>query len=206
MAHAHDYQQTAIISQVSLKRSHQHIAYERFMPGGSLAFLPRAGNKVGVVLTVPTDLVQNYLALSDDQFLKKLQILFGYRLGKFIGIEARVSYPLHLLQAQQQVGSGWILLGNSAYVLHPIAAQGFNLGLRDIHAFVDLIGPASDLVNLKLNTFVEQRKPDQQKTLKFTHQLIEYFTPDSWPLNFARNLATVAASNIPIFRRRLYNL
>lgn len=195
-----DYHQVAIASLVHLNRSHHQVAYERFIPGGSIAFLPREELTAGVVLSVPEREAASF-QLSDQEFLNKIQSLFGYRLGRFIKVMPRVSFPLRLLKTQQQVGEGWVLMGNAAHVLHPIAAQGFNLGLRDIHAFVDMIGSAPDWSRLNLGDYEKQRKPDQDQTIKLTHQLIDLFMPDRWPLTVSRNLATVVMNNTFLKRR-----
>lgn len=207
-AETFDYQQSALISLVTLNRSHNHIGYERFTKEGSIAFLPRAGNTAGLVLCAKTSEIPAWLQLSDAQFLQKIQQTFGYRLGRFIACAPRVTYPLKLMKATQQIGEGFALVGNATHVLHPIAAQGFNLGLRDLKILSSEIAHAvakepHSLANLKLANFLKLRAQDQKQTISFTHQLIQFYAPNLWPLTFARNLATVIMGNLPFLKQKL---
>lgn len=197
-----DYQQTAIISQIGLHRPHHHVAYERFTPKGAIAFLPLQGLHSGLVWSVPTQHAEAIMQLSDKAFLQQLQENFGYRLGKFIEAGQRVKYPLKLTQTKQQAGLGWILLGNAAHTLHPIAAQGFNLGLRDVACLADLIADAlrqqQDLFSETLTkAYVNARARDQKRTIDFTHHLVRMFSHDIWPVGVARGFASTFIEYVP---------
>ncbi|MDF2690439.1 MAG: 2-octaprenyl-3-methyl-6-methoxy,4-benzoquinol hydroxylase / 2-octaprenyl-6-methoxyphenol [Gammaproteobacteria bacterium] len=130
----HDYQQVAIASNIGLKRDHQHNAYERFTAEGPLALLPLSEQRMAMVWTVKKQHVQQILAQSDSDFLKSLQMAFGYRAGKFLAIGKRQTYPLKQLKVSSHYKGRVALIGNSAHSLHPVGGQGFNLSMRDIAA------------------------------------------------------------------------
>jgi 2-octaprenyl-6-methoxyphenol hydroxylase len=135
----YDYKQTAITANVSTERPHQNWAYERFTDTGPIALLPLSENRSSLVWTVNTGHEQAILKSDDDEFLNLLQQRFGYRLGRFTKVGQRNSYPLKLVQADQAIQQRIVLIGNAAHSLHPIAGQGFNLGLRDVAVLADII-------------------------------------------------------------------
>ena len=180
--------QTAIISNIHITRSHTHIAYERFTSTGAIALLPISEKTYTLIWTVPTEEAASYLALDTKTFLAKLQIAFGYRLGRFTDATPRYSYVLKQCYAEQQIKPGIVLLGNAAHTLHPIAAQGFNLGLRDIDCLAKIIEQATqrnqNLGDIKiLGKYLKQRLGDQKKLMQFTNGLVRLF---SCPSSFIR--------------------
>lgn len=143
-----DYHQTAIVFNVHTQLPHENKAYERFTQSGPLAFLPfdsevddikANGNGFSVVWTVDTDAAKTLMALSQSEFIKALQKAFGYRQGKVLRVSELASYPLALTKAQQVASHRTVVVGNAAQALHPIAGQGFNLGLRDLSALVSIL-------------------------------------------------------------------
>ncbi|TKB03349.1 2-octaprenyl-6-methoxyphenyl hydroxylase [Alteromonas portus] len=143
-----DYHQTAIVFNVHTQLPHENKAYERFTQSGPLAFLPfdseiddikANGNGFSVVWTVDTDAAKSLMALSQSEFIKALQEAFGYRQGKVLRVSELASYPLALTKAQQVASHRTVVVGNAAQALHPIAGQGFNLGLRDLSALVSIL-------------------------------------------------------------------
>lgn len=191
-----DYQQTAIVSSVSLSRDHQHKAYERFTKEGAIAFLPQAGNRAGLVWSAPTQEAQSLLDLSDDEFLKRVQAAFGFRLGRFVAIEKRFNYPLQLLRAKKVAVEGCFLLGNAANTLHPIAAQGFNLGLRDAYELAALWQEESSKVDL-VEQYRNKRQVDQKRTSEFTHGLVRFFEINNPALSIFRGIGAFMIDQIP---------
>lgn len=176
-----DYHEHAIVANIALANEHHHIAYERFTNEGPVAMLPRAGRQVTAVWTLPTE--KAHVILQEDKYvlLQSLQAMFGYRLGRFLDISKPVTFPLRQVIMLQQVFPGLVFLGNAAHSLHPIAAQGFNLGLRDIMTLVDCLSVAqqqgfaiNDFSILK--NYMEKRQFDQKFMMTFTHSLTQIFT------------------------------
>ena len=181
-----DHQQTALTGKINLKAEHSFTAYERFTEAGILAVLPSFSKKnCSFVWTMPQTLSQDMLALSDQHFLEKFCEHFGYRLGKILSIERKKNYPLITTIANEQIRPSLVLLGNAAHTLYPIAAQGFNLALRDIDTLSQLITKAVES-NLPINSeyllknYVESRKADQI-AIKNLIQRIETVFGLPWP-------------------------
>jgi len=163
------YDQHAIVANITLNRSHQNFAYERFTKDGSVAFLPLSDNQSALVWALPKIKVDELLKLPKQEFLKKLQKSFGYRLGKFINMTDPARFPLVFQQAKEISKNNVILIGNASQSLHPIAAQGFNLGLRDTARLVKLIKQnTKDLPQ----AYQKSRFLDQSYTCLFTDGLV----------------------------------
>lgn len=199
---AHDYQQHAIIANVNLSQEHQGVAYERFLQSGALALLPMTKQRSSLIYTVASPQATALLNQSDDEFLHVIQQQFGYRLGRFAGIGRRFSYPLHSMQAKQQVLPGAVLLGNAAHTLHPIAGQGFNLGLRDVICLSQVLKSAcargESIAQLAvLQRYYEARALDQQWMLNFTDNLVRIFNFNFLPWNVARNIGMLTLDMVP---------
>ena len=144
-AEVQDYEQVAIIANVAVDRPHSGIAYERFTPSGPLAVLPLRDGNVGVIWTAEAAHAQEVLTYSAEAFLHELQSRFGWRAGRFVRAGRRASYPLRLTRAHATVASRTVLIGNAAQSLHPVAGQGFNLGLRDAALLAEtIVGARND--------------------------------------------------------------
>ena len=135
----HEYPQSAVVTNVSPERPHRSVAYERFTRTGPLALLPMDPQRCAVVWSVQPDEVDAMLAWSDEVFLEHLQNRFGQRLGRFTRVGRRQAYPLTLTRVREQVRPRLALIGNAAHTVHPVAGQGFNLGLRDVAALAQLL-------------------------------------------------------------------
>lgn len=182
-----DYQQHAIVANLGLTRNHLHIAYERFTPWGAIAMLP-AKEHCTTVLTLPSHDVTRWLDMNADAFLSEVQSAFGYRLGRFQWLGQRQSYPLRLSVATTPEKKGVIFLGNSSHTLHPIAAQGFNLGLRDIATLVELIAHSDELnAEAIAKSYTAFRTSDYKLQTRFTHSLTQIFGDDNPLLALGRN-------------------
>jgi 2-octaprenyl-6-methoxyphenol hydroxylase len=192
------YQQTAIVTSVLASKSHQNTAYERFTPRGTIAILPLQKNRVAIIWTVP----DKYVEQLSENLLVETQAAIGYRLGKFSDIGKIQRYPLKEMHADVQTLPGLFLLGNAAHVLHPIAAQGLNLSLRDAAVLAELLQQTSDLCCPTLSeTYIKTRAPDQQQTERFTDHLVKLFTPQFLPLSLLRSLGLLAFDLIPPAKR-----
>ncbi len=175
-----DYRQTAIIANVSTDKAHDNVAYERFTDSGPLALLPMSGQRSALVWTVHEQQCAEIMALEDGEFLRRLQQRFGYRLGRFTRVGARNAFPLQLLQAAESVRPRLALIGNAVHTLHPIAGQGFNLGLRDVAALVDVIldarGDGRDYGDLAvLRRYAQWRQADQRRVALLTDSMVRLF-------------------------------
>ncbi|GAA0789940.1 2-octaprenyl-6-methoxyphenyl hydroxylase [Marinobacterium sediminicola] len=206
------YGQHALVANVSLDRPHHNVAYERFTEAGPVALLPgeSLNGKVrcGLVWTLSDDVLDEVLALDDADFLARLQDTFGYRAGRFTTVGERYHYPLKLTQAEEQVRSGLVLLGNAAHALHPIAGQGYNLALRGVVALADLViarkRAGLPLGGLEgLSEFVEQRRQDQQRTIMFSDQTLKLFTSGNPLLRLGRGLGLQLLDSCP-FSKTLF--
>lgn len=127
-----DYAQRAVVAHVSTGRAHEETAWQRFLPGGPLAFLPLADGRSSIVWSLPNDEAPRVLALDDDAFRAELGCAFDFRLGPIISTTARAAFPLRLRLAERYVAGRTLLAGDAAHAVHPLAGQGMNLGFRDV--------------------------------------------------------------------------
>lgn len=206
-----EYKQTALVTNVSIELAHQNIAYERFTDSGPLALLPMRDRRCAVVWSLPPDRVEAFLALSDAQFLEALQECFGTRLGRFQKVGKRIAYPLALTKVGEHIRPRLVLIGNAAHTVHPVAGQGFNLGLRDVAALAQVLAEAQqhgdDLGDLSvLQQYLDWRRRDNVAISAFTDGLVRLFSNDFLPLAIARNLGLVAVDLLPPLKRRLLRL
>ncbi len=199
-----DYGQHAIIGNLLPEKPLDNCAYERFTDDGPLALLPVADDRAGFVWTVSSDNADRVLALDDDTFLGELQAAFGYRLGRLSRVGKRAAYPLSLSKAVRLTSERAVLVGNAAHGLHPVAAQGFNLGMRDVAALCDCIAdarsadPAADLGDPDLLArYAQWRRSDQGKLVRLTDGIVRLFGSSSPPLKAARNIGMLGFDLIP---------
>jgi 2-octaprenyl-6-methoxyphenol hydroxylase len=160
------------------------------------------------VWTVRTAQAEPLLALDDAEFLQALQPAFGYRAGRFLRVGARSAYPLALRFVRKAVHGRVAFIGNAAHTLHPVAGQGFNLGLRDVAALAKTLAAALaqdlDIGSADvLKTYARWRRPDYLRTALFTDGLIRSFSNNQPPLRLARNLGLLALNALPFARRSL---
>ena len=201
----HDYGQRAVVGLVRPDRSHKNCAYERFTPTGPIALLP-CGDEFAFVWTCNPVQADTLLSLTDDAFLLELREAFGDRAGRLIGVRLRFAFPLRLRVMRQRHEAGLVLLGNASQTLHPIAGQGFNLGLRDAwdladvaRAFpVDVIGSPA-----MTSQFRKQRRADRVGGIGFTHGLAKLFSSDITPLAMGRGFGLAILDAFPPVKRQL---
>jgi 2-octaprenyl-6-methoxyphenol hydroxylase len=190
-----DYGQTAVIANVACQKFHNHVAYERFTSEGPIAVLPLADARVGIVWILPPDTAEMILHLNDSEFTARLQTAFGLRLGRFTQVGKRFAYPLSLTQSERHIAERLAVVGNAAQGLHPIAGQGFNLGLRDAACLAEVIAdarredasvdPGSQDV---LQRYAAWRGEDRSGIVKFTDNLVSLFARKSAPLRTLRDM------------------
>ena len=207
-----DYQQTAIICNVATSEPHRNCAYERFTPNGPLAFLPfhsdtaQASHSFSVVWTVTPDVAQTLINSDDAAFIARLQRAFGYRQGTITSVSTRYSYPLALEQADQITAHRVAVAGNAAQTLHPIAGQGFNLGLRDVLGLAASLGQADDPgAYACLRKYQQLREADRKQTIWLTDTLVRTFSNWHRPLVAGRNLGLIALDNLPGLQQAFVN-
>ena len=191
------YGQNAIVGNLLPEKSLANCAYERFTQNGPLALLPINDGRAGFVWTVPDNESDRILALDDQTFLGELQEAFGNRLGTFAQVGRRAAYPLVLSKAMRLTATRAVLVGNAAHGLHPVAAQGFNLGLRDVAALCDCIADF-DLDDPELlQRYAAWRKSDQSKLVGFTDGLVKLFGHSSRPMRVLRDLGMLGFDLVP---------
>lgn len=200
-----DYAQTAIISTIQAQQPHQNRAFERFTSEGPLALLPLSQNRLSLVWCVKN--AEPLLNADEQQFLNKLQQCFGWRLGKLQSCGKRVAYPLKLQRATQHCQSRIALIGNAAQTLHPIAGQGFNLGIRDVMNLAGILSEAygnkQDLGGYKLlSAYETQRVQDQHNIIGLTDNLVSLFANNLLPLQIGRTLGLTALSASALLRQQ----
>jgi 2-octaprenyl-6-methoxyphenol hydroxylase len=185
-----DYGQVALVSNIEADRSNDGTAYERFTPCGPLALLPVHDGSFTIVWTVAAELAHGLVQLPQSQFLTELQARFGWRAGRFVRTGRRASYPLKLTRAAVTVGTRAVLIGNAAQALHPVAGQGFNLGLRDAAMLAELIAAASDDPGTAalLSQYAKWRASDRNGVIRFTDGLIKLFGDAHTSVGMLRNL------------------
>jgi 2-octaprenyl-6-methoxyphenol hydroxylase len=206
-----EYDQVAIVTNVALTLPHNNTAYERFTESGPLALLPMSNQRMAVVWSVRAKEAESLLALPDDAFLLKLQERFGERLGAFARVGKRAHYPLALTKVAEHARERLVLIGNAAHTVHPVAGQGFNLGLRDVAALAEVLSEAlkagEDIGSLTvLQRYRAWRQRDNQVISGFTHGLISTFSNDFPPFAFARNAALAAVDLLPGAKRALIRI
>ncbi|WP_014708054.1 2-octaprenyl-6-methoxyphenyl hydroxylase [Methylophaga nitratireducenticrescens] len=200
-----EYQQTAITANVIPERAHQNWAYERFTEHGPLALLPMSEGRCSLVWTVKTGEEQALLLSNEQQFAEQLQKAFGYRLGHFEKIGQRSSYPLGLMQTNQPVQNRVVLIGNAAHSLHPIAGQGFNLGLRDAAVLAELIAARPEDCGHAslLQDYSNWQQQDQDKVVNATDFLVNTFSNNHFLLGHGRSLSLALLNGLPRLKNQL---
>ncbi|KTD11938.1 2-octaprenyl-6-methoxyphenol hydroxylase [Legionella gratiana] len=196
------YDQHALVANVGLLKLHEQCAYERFTIHGPLALLPMQGNRMSLVWAVPPNQAAHLLSLSDADFLQQLQQAFGYRVGRFVKVGKRFSYPLQQVIMPQQIQWPIVFVGNAAHTLHPVAGQGFNLGLRDVAMLAQCIAEQG-LTAAMLQHYMQQRLHDQKTITCFTDGLIRVFTSRLPGMGCVRGLGLMALDNIPLLKNLL---
>ncbi len=202
------YPQTAIVTTVQHARPHAGVAVEHFLPAGPFAILPMTGNRSSIVWTEREELAPRLLALADAEFAVELATRFGDFLGAVEPVGPRWSYPVGLMLAERYVDRRLALIGEAAHVIHPIAGQGLNLGIRDVAALAEIvidtrrlgldIGDATPL-----RRYQQWRRLDTMMLAAVTDGLNRLFSNSIPPLRLARDVGLAAVNRLPPLKRFL---
>lgn len=225
-----NYDQSAIIANVTTEKPHRNRAYERFTKTGPIALLPMSDDRCSLVWThsTKTDLkidpdkqhssdlheVDRTMGLDDKAFLKKLSDEFGYRLGRFTKVGRRSSYPLSLVTSDRNTAKRTVIIGNASHTMHPVAGQGLNLAMRDIAVLADLVAEevtsqgategSCDVGNDSLlQAYEKLREGDLKTTVRYTDSLVRLFSNDSFLLGHARAGGLLVIDRLPPLRKML---
>lgn len=206
--HMTEYGQTALVTTIKSTIPNKNTAFERFTASGPLALLPVAKNHCAVVWTRTSDDANALLLGSEADFLADLQQCFGYKLGELSLIAPRRAFPLSLIRAEKMVANRAVIIGNAVHQLHPVAGQGFNLGLRDVVLLAEMlirrheqnrdIGSADFLKEYALS-----RKKDHDRTIGFTDAVVKIFSNEWLALAVARNVGLTLLDHIPVAKTLL---
>ena len=200
-----DYGQCAVVGNVLPGKPMANRAFERFTDAGPLALLPLTDGRAAFVWCLSSGEAEEVMQLPDGVFTGRLHAAFGNRLGTFEKVGRRFSYPLELIRARRLTGRRSVLIGNAANGLHPVAAQGFNLGLRDVATLCDCIADAlregrsaaSMGDQCVLDAYAEWRRADHRKVAQFTDGLVRLFGSKRAPVRALRSLGMLGFDLVP---------
>jgi len=202
-----DYQQVAIVAAVGTDRPAAGVAYERFTPTGPLAVLPLADGHFTVVWTATPERASELMACDDAHYLNELQRSFGWRVGRLLRVGRRNSYPLALSRASALVGRRCVVVGNAAQALHPVAGQGFNLGLRDAATLAECVAGAADPGDpALLSQYATARLADRRGMIGFTDGLVRLFASQQPGVGALRRLGLALFDLAPPAKRAMSRL
>jgi 2-octaprenyl-6-methoxyphenol hydroxylase len=207
----HDYGQTAIICNVTPAELHRGRAFECFTATGPFALLPHRDGRCGLVWSASSSEAGELMQLADEEFKYKAELRFGDLLGRWQKIGKRSSYPLKLVRVKTDWRPRLLVLGNAAHTIHPIAAQGFNLGLRDVAVLAEVLADAQlhqpqDFdpgASALLQHYSACRAGDQAETIAYTDGLARLYANPTSLAGAMRRAGMLAHSLSPSLRRRL---
>jgi len=185
------YGHDALVSKVKCELAHDNIAYERFTPMGPIALLPNGERDFSLVWTGEQEAIKALLELNDADFLQQLHAHFGDRAGKFLAVEKRLSFSLKLSYLKPVTAPHLVVIGNAAQTMHPVAGQGFNVGLRDAWELAGQVAacPAPELGSAAMMMrYQSSRQTDTKRNLIFTDFLVNIFSNDIAGLSALRGM------------------
>jgi 2-octaprenyl-6-methoxyphenol hydroxylase len=196
------FEHSALVTHIETDIPHSNVAYERFTNMGPMALLPNLNGQYSLVWTGPTDEITRLKQLNNSEFLIALQQQFGDRVGNFKLFEKRVTFPLKQSFVSKYPESNIAIIGNSAQIMHPVAGQGLNTGVRDALILADCINKNVNLdFKLMINKFNHMRKKETKDTLRFTESLVILFSNDFIGVNKIRGMALSFLDLIPPIRK-----
>ena len=194
----HDYGQTLLVARVRATQAPDGTAYERLGDDGPTALLPRGDRHWGVVHGVAREQAETVAALDDAAWLARMQHAVGWRIGRLVASGERSAYPIVRVVAQRLVADRAVVLGNAAQTIHPIGAQGFNLGLRDALTLAEEIARGDDPgAASRLAAYAARRREDRERTLAFSDGLARLTANPSPLLKPVRSAGLVALEAQP---------
>lgn len=203
-----EYGQTALVTTVQSTLPHLNTAYERFTEQGPLALLPYAGKQSAVVWTRGHEQAEALMSSSEAEFTEQLQACFGYRLGALKLAAPRRAFPLSLIRADSMVSGRAVIIGNAVHQLHPVAGQGFNLGIRDVAQLAEMLleqwhGRADLGASDLLAGYARLRQQDHDKTIGFTNNVVRIFSNDWLSVAALRNTGLTLLDHLPFAKQLL---
>jgi 2-octaprenylphenol hydroxylase len=201
-----DYGQRAIVAHVATERDHEDTAWQRFLPGATLAFLPLSDGRSSIVWSVPDAEASRLLALDDEAFCAELGAAFDFRLGAIRATTARAAFPLRLRLAERYLAPRFTLVGDAAHVVHPLAGQGVNLGLRDAEELARVLVEARDAKRdfagaSVLRQFERRRRSDNALSAHAFDAIQRVFASEVMPLAALRGAALSVVDKIGPLKR-----
>ncbi len=193
----HDYGQVLVVCSVATDTAPDGTAWERFTAQGPVALLPMAGGHYGAICGVAADDAERVLALSDAAYADYFQQRFGWRAGRVRRVGARSGHALRRVVADRLVAPRCVLMGNAAQTLHPIGAQGFNLGLRDALTLAETLHGDDPGAPALLSAYAAARHDDRERTLAFSDGLARATANPSFPMHVLRSLGLLLVGNTP---------
>ena len=199
-----------MICNVTPEQDHRGRAFELFTPSGPMAVMPHVEGRCGLIWCVPTEEAEAVLDLPDHEFMRRANARFGRRLGQFLKVGRRSAYPLRLVRAGEDIRPRAVILGNAAHAIHPVGAQGFNLGLRDAAALAEVLADglrrepefdpgAHDL----LHRYSAWRRPDHEGTIAYSDGLARIYANPTPAASLGRIAGLLAHAFVPPLRKQL---
>jgi ubiquinone biosynthesis UbiH/UbiF/VisC/COQ6 family hydroxylase len=202
-----EYKHAALVANVSVDRPHSNVAYERFTESGPIALLPlpayeEDSHRFALVFHMERDECDRMLEVDDEEFISRLHSRFGFRAGRILKVGERKKHELVQARSQEQIRQGCVILGNAAHTLHPVAAQGFNLSLRDAMSLTSVLDRAhkqgDDLGSLVLlDRYMDLQREDQARVQQFTHLVLGMFTKRQFLPRLLRQLGLLSLDFLP---------
>jgi len=204
--HDRDYGQRAIVAHVTTERAHESTAWQRFLPGATLAFLPLVDGRSSIVWSVPETESQRLLALDDAAFCAELGAAFDFRLGRITATTPRASFPLRMKLAERYLAPRMALIGDAAHAVHPLAGQGVNLGLRDVDELCATLTQARDAKRdfaseSELRRYERRRRSDNVLSAHSFDAINRVFGSEAMPLAALRGAGMAVVDNIAPLKR-----
>lgn len=204
----HDYRQSSLVALVKTSESHKNTAWQRFLSGGPLAFLPMHDGWSSIVWTMPSDTIERLLTADKAVFHEELAAAFGHRLGDIVDSGEREAWPLRRMHAEHYVDARVALIGDAAHAIHPLAGQGVNLGLLDAAALAEVIVDAKQAGKdpgrrSVLRRYERWRRGDNLLMMTAMDGINQVFSNTRLPLNQARNLG-LSMVNRSAMAKRLF--
>lgn len=201
-----EYGQTALVTTIKTSLPHNNVAFERFTSSGPLAILPTNDEECSVVWTRTHEDAENLQSLNEADFIAQLQDCFGYQLGTIELTAPRITFPLSLIRAESMVAGRAVIVGNAVHQLHPVAGQGFNLGIRDVVQLAEMLAKQkqADVGDTEfLKRYTQARQKDHDQTIGFTDNVVKIFSTESLPVAAARSISLSVLDHIPIAKSML---